>query len=86
MCIFVDFVLQSFLSSTISLEALISLFLAFLLTGILVIVDMFKCVYILTFFPLVAFYGLSPFSPTLQSLVIFFLLQESLVSSTVKYF
>ena len=73
MCIFVDFVhvLQSFVCSTISLEALNSLFLAFLLTGILVIVDMFKCA-ILTFFPLVAFYGLSPFSPTLQSLVIFF--------------
>ena len=83
MCIFVDFVLQPFLSSTISLESLNSFFLAFLLTGILVIVDMFKCV-ILTFFPLVAFYG---FSPTLQSLVIFFfLLQESLVSSTVRYF
>ena len=70
MCISVDFVLQSFLCSTISLEALNSVFLAFPLTGILM-VDMFKCV-ILTFFPLVAFYGLSPFSPTLQSLVIFF--------------
>ena len=71
MCISVVFVLQSFLCPTVLLEALNSLFLAFLLTGILVIVDVFKCV-ILTFFPLVAFYGLSSFLPTLQSLEIFF--------------
>ena len=71
MCIFVDFVLQPFLCSMISLEVLISLFLAFLVFGILAAVYIWKCV-LLKFFLFIALYSLSPFSPNLQPLVAFF--------------
>ena len=54
----------------ISLEVLISLFLAFLVFGILVVVYIWKCVLLKFFF--IALYRLSPFSPNLQPLVAFF--------------
>ena len=71
MHISVDFVLQLFLCYTIFLDVLSSLLLASLLIGILVVVDICKCV-LLTLFPFTAVYSLSPFSPNLQLMVVFF--------------
>ena len=75
MCIFsVDYVLQTFLCSMFSLEVLNSLSLAFLVIGILVVFDICKCVS-LTLFLFIVFYRFSPFSPNLQSMVVFFYCQ-----------
>ena len=71
MCISVDFVLQLVLCSTIVLDVLSWLLLAFLLIGILLVVDICKCV-LLMFFSFIAVNSLSPFSPNLPSMVMFF--------------
>ena len=71
MCISVDYVLQTFMCSMFSLEVLNSLSLAFLVIGILVVIDIGKCVS-LTLLLFIVFYSLSPFSPNLESMVVFF--------------
>ena len=71
MCIFVDYVIQTFLCSMFSLEVLNSLSLAFRVIGILVVIDIWKCAS-LTFFSFIVFSSFLPFSPNLLSMVVSF--------------